>query len=288
MKADKSLWVLLLALVLVGCEQTITLDLPDFEQKLAIESIIESEDFAGVAISRNEERLGYVNDLDTFTHITNALVELTTELGSQICTYEFSNNDRSFYACTEPIAASGKMSLRVEDQGDVVTAETEVPSTASIATADVEEQETSFYGETFIEFFFDVTIDDLANEDNFYQLGYSFAITPEDQILDSPNFEGDLFYTDVGRDGQEISIRERINSFSFFAPEGETVYVSVFVMSLSESAYNYFSSQQAQENQGDFQGPFSEPTPINGNINNGLGVFGVRTTSEPFQISFTP
>jgi len=129
MKAYHLLLIPALFAILTSCEQTINLDLPEYEEKLVVECLIESDDFANaeIILSSSEEKLGYVNDLDTFEPITDAVVELTTALGKQICSYDYSEDDRSIYRCEEALATTGEMSLRIEHEGNVATAETSVP-----------------------------------------------------------------------------------------------------------------------------------------------------------------
>jgi len=71
-----------------------------------------------------------------------------------------------------------------------------------------------------------------------------------------------------------------------FYPFGDhdKVRFNFFLESLSKSAYDFLLSERIQDNF--IEGPFSEPSPINGNINGGLGVFGAINHSEPFLVEY--
>lgn len=288
MKATKSIWALLLTIVLIGCEQTINLDLPDYKEKLVVGCIMEPGENALIGLTHSEERVGYVHDLDTIELIPDALITIQSVLGEQNCPYFGGFGGFAVYFSEMDIPSSGALSLRVEGRGEVVTAETEIPSKATIKSAEVGLETINFLDFEYESLILTTKINDVPNEANYYRIGYSFSQNPNSEISSTPASEGSFYLSDAGNDGGELSIVEELPFFSSFDDE-EVVFVDVFIQNLSKSAFDYLSTAEAQEALGDATDlPFTEPIPVNGNIENGLGVFGVIVNSEPLRISFTP
>jgi len=289
MKAKNILGTLLLSIILIGCEQSISLDLPEYVSKISVECIVQPDREPNLFITRSQERLGYVDGLDTIPQITDALVTLTSDAGDHSCIYaQPFNYDASYYDCSLEVPSSGFLSLRIEHEGDVVTAETRIPTKASIKSLDSDIIIESFYDFEIRRVLISAKIDDVPNEENYYRLAYTVRPNGDAPLVTSPLKEGETFFSDANQEGAELTISESIPFFNSWENE-DAIYIDVFVQSLSESAFDFLSTSILQENTGDVEeAPFIEPVPINGNIENGLGVFGAFVNSEPLRLSFIP
>ena len=150
-------------------------------------------------------------------------------------------------------------------------------------------------------------IQDIPNQrDGFavnYELKYYYYIEQNGQIIDSVlqtlTEESSNYYNisnDTGNDGQVIEIEFEINNlpdyyeyyeynFDGFSSTSEdlnfpatTFELTYQIVHYNEATLNYFESVNAQNN--NEGNPFVEPTFINGNIENGLGLFAAKTQNE--------
>jgi len=268
-----------------ACEQTINVDLPDYVEQIAVECLIEQElGLIGLTLGRSEDAFGYTEDLEEFIPIDNAIVEVTVDGLTQQCQLlnVSTNSEISIYACLEfpELCTDCPISLRIESEGEVATASSRIPKKVAIESVEVTEESFSFFGEEFDGLVATANFNDPPGAENFYVLSWSSSVD-ENSLSDQPTDQGVLFISDKGRDGEKIEIRAELNIPVFnYGGFEESIYFNFFLESLSESAFDYLASRQLQEN---FDiGLFAEPTPINGNIQNGLGVFGARVLSEPF------
>jgi len=216
------------------------------------------------------------------------VIDLNSEAGVHNCEYFLALDGNSAYNCDLDIPESGNLNLTVTVDGEQVSGATTIPSKAAVSSGEVEIVTDNFYDFEFKEVVLTALVEDVPNEKNYYRVGYSYVYDPDEPLRSNPQNDGRLFYTDTDIDGGQITTTQRLTYFSSFS-NVDTVYMDLVVQSLSESAFKYLSSTQAQEELGDLSDlPFSEPIPINGNIENGLGVFGALVYSEPIRISFAP
>ncbi len=112
------------------------------------------------------------------------------------------------------------------------------------------------YGQ--IEYTIDISIPDIANQENYYRI---LAYNREDTMNTYPSL--DEYKTDERLDGQDIKFRSKL-----FVSD-TTKKMEVFLLTCDKAYYDYHKSVW-NNNSGS---PFSEPTMVYSNTENGMGVF---------------
>ena len=164
-----------------------------------------------------------------------------------------------------------------------------------------------------------IIINDNPNEKNYYQLNFkvgreftnplNFSLTEgqnlneekclfksEDVVflnetnqnmssLNNNTFEGnEAFFNDDSFNGQQKSIYIQVDKPQSQAEwQGAWTYFYIEIISLNESLYQFITSNEYMNNENNSQFN-SEPSFNNSNINNGHGVFGVKSVSQKFYL----
>lgn len=160
--------------------------------------------------------------------------------------------------------------------GDVATAETQVPFTAvPINTITVETVPENYQTSDVIK----VSFIDEPGRVNYYRIAtlYAFVYTSQvDTISDETRIKE--LYTDINHDGENVSLAgrfyQRYDSTAFHSTE----YYDVFLYNCSESYYNFYKSLRTDLSGIGFPPP-AEPTLMYTNVNGGFGCFGAYTRS---------
>ncbi len=162
--------------------------------------------------------------------------------------------------------------------GDVATAETQVPFTAvPINMVTVETIPESNQTSDRIKAFFT----DEANSVNYYRIAASHCYVYTGQIDTIVNdTQIDELYSDLNHDGENSSLVGRFYQRSDSAAYYSTEYYDVFLYNCSESYYNFYKSLKNYSGIGISFPPPAEPTLLYSNVTGGFGCFGAVVSSK--------
>lgn len=275
---QRLIYLFIVGLILGSCEQAINLDLPEYEPKLVIEGIISTGQQVTFDLDRTREYFvyEYEGDLAPDEEITDA--QVTFSIGEVDHNFIWAGGLYQWdqFNVIEP--EPGKVhKLRVEYEGQIIEATTEIPAPVTFGDLEINTVLSSDFGYySYEEQRLSVKIQDTPNENNYYRLRYN-AVAFEDDL--GPIFKGQTIRSDRNQDGQEITLTEEIYvPWQVEVGELDSVIIDILVESISESVYDWETSVEAQD---DFSGgPFTEPSPLNGNLDGALGVFGGIGRSE--------
>jgi len=277
--------VLTLLIILIACEKTVYIDIPDKGRMITINSLFNPDSLLKVNVSKS----CYILDND-IQAIENATVEIY-ENGNLINTLPYLNN--GLYKSTQQKPTSGdayKIKVTVPGMG---TAETESyipPETniISIDTALVTRIDDEGYKREYLEF--RVKFKDNPDENNYY------ILAPKEMYIYSyDDYEGDPIITDtmqytIGYESNDPSIVEDLwgtgmlfndnlfngNTYEFvFSTENyfyDTKSICIKLKSISEGYFKYLATcYKHMEANWD---PFMEKISVYTNVEGGVGIFG--------------
>ena len=162
--------------------------------------------------------------------------------------------------------------------GDVATAETQVPFTAvPINRVTVETIPENSQTVDRI----NVSFTDEPGRANYYRIAalYAFAYTFRTDTLTEDTRIKEL-YSDVNRDGESVSLTGRFDPGSDSAEFYSTEYYDVLLYNCSESYYSFYKSLKNDSGVGISFPPPAEPTLMYTNVKGGFGCFGAYVSSR--------
>lgn len=262
----------LLSLLFVSCEKEIPFDIDDDGNKLVINSFIGPNlDEIHVQVSQSKS----VISTEALQNLPNATVTLFKD-GANLGQLTSVGEGKFIIAHSPEIGSTYRLEASANGLDDVV-AETTIPATPNIDAL----TNPDFSGDTYK---FDAVVEDIPNQDNFYQLllisaqdlagtnpfitGFSSEspILPgnSDPFGESENYYfDDAFFTDNAFNGGSATI----DMDAFISSE----FITVQYLHCSEEYYLYKRTLQNYiENDGN---PFSQPVQIYSNVEGGLGIF---------------
>lgn len=262
----------LLCLLFVSCEKEIPFEIDDDGNKLVINSFIgPNMNEVHVQVSQSKS----VISTESLQNLPNATVTLFKD-GVSLGQLTSVGEGKFIITHTPEVGSTYRLQASANGLDDVV-AETTIPAVPNIETLTNPE----FSDE---EFKFDIVINDIPNQDNFYQL---LLIVTQDEFGTNPFITGfnsespilpgnsdpfgesenyyfdDAFFTDNAFNGGTASIDMEAYLGS--------IYFSVQYLHCSEEYYLYKRTLDNYiENSGN---PFSQPVQIFSNVEGGLGIF---------------
>jgi len=276
--------VLTLLIVLIACEKTVYVDIPDKGRKITVNSLFNPDSLLKVSISKSCYILN--NDIQA---IENATVEIY-ENGNLLNTLPYLNN--GLYKATTQKPSSGdryKIKVTVPGMG---TAETESyipPKTniISIDTASVMRTDIDGYKREYLEF--RVKFKDNPDENNYYLLE-----PMQIQICTYDNYEGDTIIDTMQHimsfESNDPSVVDHLwgkgllfndnlfngNTYEFVLSAGKyfncTTSICINLKSISEGYFKYLATcYKHMEANWD---PFMEKISVYTNVEGGVGIFG--------------
>jgi len=287
---------ILILFILIGCEEEITLDLPQSERKLVVEGYIEPGMPPYVLLTQSipyfsniteEMKKYFVHDAiitvsdgsKTVELIEIDLSNLPDSLAQMILnafqfsvdSVDLSDVNFSFYTTIQMFGETGKeYSLEIKKDEHHLTAVTKIPNPV---VPDSIWFEPSPYPEKDTLKLLKFKITDPAGEPNFYRF---FSNRNDEPFYPNPFFSvsDDVFF-----DGQEIAwtIMRGQSSDEEWDPEtfgyftiGDTVTMKL--CTIDKGHYDFWSTIETAQYSG---GPFASPVEIKTNINGGgLGIWG--------------
>lgn len=279
----KILYLLSIAFVLTACEDmsmTVDLDLPEHEPLLVVNSIAESGvNLTQVYVSHSIDPLSS----DDFEYVTDASVVLKEN--NVLMDEMFCAGDPIYFYTTHEQIEEGKTYQLEINHPSYPTTTTEVTAPVSVAIQSVVLGDTSEYTREL-----QFTISD-PEEGNYYLLkvfendGYGWHGVGFETA--DPSFE-DKGLIEDGYEGRKVMFNDQLfngmsKTFSLDIDYWEGIdSVKVQLYTVSESFYKYHVSRKLQ-NQSE-RGPSSilgaEPVVVYSNVQNGFGVFAVKSKNE--------
>ena len=272
-----------LAAGLSSCEENITLDLPEYEPKLAVFCVLHPGETPELYLNRSKSYFDYSDTSREIDYIPDAQVVITDVAAGINDTLKFSFTERFYEGKIIPVAGQ-KYILNVWHNGKHVTAETIVPRAVEI-TEIVNHLDSSLYMYDTIEYAnyngsLLIKYNDIAGEAN----AYSLKVTrPNPWSGDTTNqyIESDNIYNyDRNSDGQEMQNEYYTGFYNDGHLDSMVIYFQI--ENNTTATAEYLESVQNQSySRGD---PTSEPVIIKHNITGGLGIFGASTLSKKARV----
>jgi len=275
----------LAVLALASCEKIIDISIPDKEQKMVVNGLINSDQPIIINLSRSMSVL----EKDSLVTIIGGDVNLFQ--GSNLIG-KFQELTMGFYTLPDfkPQVGQTYRLTASYDGLKPIEATAILPPLVPIISADTATL-TGEWGQQ--ELRLTIKFKDPADVHNIYGFGvnatykefdyftmtftgkklshYVFIFGNTDKFLkdESHNFEGKLYFEDLLFDGLMKTVEFGISDYSFF--ESDTVWLDVRMEQIDPSYYLYVLSNEAyQQAHGN---PFSEPVQVYTNVKDGYGIF---------------
>ena len=260
-KYIKTILHLLLFLSISSCEKEITVDIPDNHSKLVISCHLGANDSIRVDVSASiplyEISTGEVHNIET------AIVKISSDRQNWITL-----NYNPFQAYTQPVQNMSILEgntyyLEVSAPGyNTVTSQVTIPVYQPVAAKITKIDSISTFDSNYRYIQTQFSFKDIANQANFYGVK-AYGKSDGQWIELYPNDDKPWVFTDKQMDGKEFV-------FNF---EGTVDLncdsVKFRILQTSESFYLFHRSMYYYTS----EDPFTEATPVYGNITNGLGIF---------------
>lgn len=274
-------------LFLTACEETVDdIDLPDADAKIVLYSFIEAgTDTVTAELYRSRPYFGEDDSIYTSARlIDNANVQLSNGSDKIQLTYDpakqlYLSPTNSFdiqFGKQYTITASAPGMTSVKGK---CTVPASLPGDFDI-TDQYAIQQNSYQNEVAVE----IEVADIPGQENFYRMIYykqmvnwqnDTVFTAQDYIWEAGVFT--KVFNDLHKNGENITIRAVIPEFQ------NPKQIRLKLLSTDEHYYHYHQKL----NHFTYNDPFSEPTIIYTNIENGLGVFA-SYTSRTKDFTLTP
>ena len=262
--------IISLFVLITSCEREVNnVSLPDFVQKLVINSFISPNDTVSfVSIASNERIFGELNKKETLGNlnvtISNDVKEISLEkvtdayvfrpediLVEEGKTYRIKvTSDKGLTAeatCTVP------MSRNFHLEADTLWENQEIPGTESLNMIRA-----------------NVYLTDYPGEANYFRFAAKILIYDSEYGY-LPEFssygEKPAFFSDEGRDGERIFVNTlTVAPFS----ESDSAFIIFYILNTDKAYYTYHRSL---DNYSSGENPFTEISPVYSNVEGGLGIF---------------
>ena len=184
----------------------------------------------------------------------------------------------------------------IPDFDDIVAFQT-VPNSVNILKGSYQEDGTigQDYGYAYTVDEARITIDDPANEENFYQVRLTgiresqdgeiiqeidFYVTSLNPFAETSFYYDGILLKDDSFNGTEFDLSIGFSNFltsGYITGEEEVIYLLAELSSISRDNYLFIKSEAASREARD--NPFAEPVIVHNNIENGIGIFRARNTT---------
>ena len=218
------------------------------------------------------------NQINVLAAVSDGDVKISSAQGTAQLVFNQNTQYYEIQTNTYPIVPGQVYRMTVTTiNGDVATAETQVPLTAiPINAVTVETIPENYQTSDRIKAFFT----DEANSVNYYRIAVSHCFvynSQTDTIVNDTQINE--LYSDQNHNGESGSLAgkfyQRIDSTAYYSTE----YYDVFLYNCSESYYNFYKSLRNYSGTGISFPPPAEPTLIYSNVKGGFGCFGAYTRS---------
>ncbi|MGZ5244494.1 MAG: DUF4249 domain-containing protein [Bacteroidia bacterium] len=276
-------------LFLTSCQEDITLEVPPYENKLAVYCILQHDSIPRLFLSRSKSYFNYIDKSQELQYIDDAQViikDITTGITDTLKPDSGFVEDNSgngshyfmhYYTGKYKAQTGHKYTLDITHKEKHVTAEAFVPVPVTINRVDYKLDSNSTD--------FKVFFNDPANESNAYNLIPSFYTTywnGQEWITQEHKYRENNFTYDKLKNGSEMASEfytdwdmRNITQDSlilYFTIENNTTQTAEYLESIWNQVYN------GEDNF------FTEPSIVKHNIDGGLGIFGALTPSQKFRL----
>jgi hypothetical protein len=214
-----------------------------------------------------------INRIDVLAAVPDGDVKISSAQGTAQLVFNQTTEYYELKTSVYPIVPGQFYKITVTTiNGDVATAETEVPiTTVPINTITVETIPENYQTSDRIK----ISFTDEPGRTNYYRLTalHSSVYNSQTDTLSYDTYINEL-YSDINNDGANATLVGRFYQGSD-STNYSTEYYDVFLYNCSPSYYNFHKSLRNYS--GD--NPFSEPTLIYSNVKGGFGCFGAYTRS---------
>jgi hypothetical protein len=276
MKKTYIKWIykfLFLALIASACEQNITLDLPKYDEKVAVYCILSPNTIPKMYLNLSKSYYNYGDTTDKHHFIKTARVIITDQTKNVADTLKLDSSMQGFgftwfYQGKHPCIAGNHYIANILYNGKIINAETTISFPVNIDH--VTYKKIAEFGPSIAPMFeIHAFFNDMPGVANNYNIKCEGSPTNSS----SNNF----FISDLGLNGKQMEIISEYQPSSNI-PDSFRVYL--YLGTSSETTGNYFNDISTQSYNG--SDPFAEPVIIRSNINGGLGVFGSIAYSQYF------
>ena len=296
--------------LLAACSQPIQMDLGDNSGKAVIYGLIEADSVAEVVITETQSYYGWLEDDNSLKFLEKLEPKLRWEGGEEILKgswgwkaedYGYGYIDSAWifrYRGNTLIEAGKSYQLSFLHEGEMVSGAATIPTPAMLEQVEYA-RKTYVYpdGGSWTSNFLEGSFTDVSGADHSYQMRYIYWEWQYDYDYD-PNtndyVKTDSQYVRVSlesgvlpqsRDGGSMRIETPFYGGSSYPWDNfsDTTLIDIkVVLETQEAAIGtYINSAFAQR--GASQDPFAEPVLLNGNIENGIGIFAGFTVSDTLE-----
>ncbi|MGZ5280723.1 MAG: DUF4249 family protein [Bacteroidia bacterium] len=288
----KMLWVLyfIAGLFLISCREDITLDVPPYENKLAVFCVLQPDTVPILFLNRSKSYFDYTDKSYEIQDIKNAKVIITDltngkkdTLRSRFGSWVSVRINNMFISGYLPHYIGKikpqiwhKYLLEIWHKDKYVSAETFIPKPVEISAITFTVDSMEFYRGYVSGYNFNITFKDELSAAN----GYNALIRYSNGNGVAANDRNVAFKFDYGKDGQPITL----NYYQDIHHQNSDSLAYNFIIenNTAETA-EYIQSVIKQVSMGE-EDILSEPVIVKHNIKGGLGIFGASTKSKPFRI----
>lgn len=262
-------------MLIAGCETNADVNLPEYPAKLVLSGFITPQDDTIRIRVRRSQPIFQQSNTNVADPVTDAIVTLFGNNTSVQLMYNSNNQYYQISSTAFPIFAGNTYRIVVQTSRDAtVDAETTVPLNPPSnfnPSANYTTDTTSNPGLIEINADLRYAFTDLQGERNYYMI-YSLAQVYDSLLADTlPDISFISLENDNNRDGNAINGVEQFSFNNTFPQTGRVLLgTSISVLNASREYYEFHKSVLSGNNGGD---PFSEPTLIFTNVNQGYGVF---------------
>lgn len=214
------------------------------------------------------------NQIDILAAVSDGDVKISSAQGTAQLIFNQTTRYYELKTNSYPIVPGQVYKMTVTTiNGDVATAETQVPFTAvPINTVTVETITENSQTSDRIK----VSFTDEPGRVNYYRIGalHAFAYTFQADTLADDARINEL-YSDINHDGENVSL-----AGIFYQRNDSTEYYDVFLYNCSESYYKFYKSLKNNPGSGISFPPPAEPSLMYTNVKGGFGCFGAYTRSR--------
>lgn len=264
--------------LLLACTKEAKVKLPETKPLPVIYSYICPTDTVIRLKLMSSSPLFSSNQIDVLAAVSDGNVMISSAQGTAQLIFNQNTGYYELKTNSYPILPGQVYKMTVTTiNGDVATAETQVPPTAvPINTVSVETIPEISQTSDRIK----VSFTDESSRVNYYRIAalYAFVYTSQVDTIAEDTRINEL-YSDINHDGESVSLAGRFYQRSDSTAYHSTEYYNVFLFNCSESYYNFYKSLKSDPGSGINFPPPAEPNLMYTNVKGGFGCFGAYTRS---------
>lgn len=253
-------WILIFA-ALVGCQEVVELDLENGEPRYVIQAELTFGDsLARVQVSKS---VG-ISETNDFPQVTGALIEITDELGTVTTLVE---DSAGYYSAPFDVQEGTSYIINVQHDGQIFTSQSTTPAIVALDSVGIIENSGFGLGGFLLVPYYQ----DPAGSDDYYAFIY-YKITEEEGVEPLSN----LVLRDDELTNGLVSEQPIFEGFPVFS--GDTILLSMFMITADENLYRFSKSQNTSPDSG------APADPVSNWNENALGYFAIRGYDEQYLI----